>query len=81
MHKEETYLIRLSSNNPAKAISEKQHCMSPVLLFPCTDVPLYCTATLWVEKKTTDDKEAHGMVCYKAMYRAIGLQSATAELT
>lgn len=62
MHKEQTYLIRLSSNNPAKTISEKQHCMSPVLLFPCTDVPLNCTATLWVKKKKiqTDDREAQG---------------------
>lgn len=60
MHKEETYLIRLSSNNPAKTISEQQHCMSPVLLSPCADVPLNCTATLWVKKIKIDSREAQG---------------------
>lgn len=43
--KEETYLIRLSSDKPApdKTISEKQRCMS-LVLFPCIDVPSNFTA-------------------------------------
>lgn len=48
VRKEETYLIRLSSDKPApdKTISEKPHCMSLVSLFPYTDVPFNFTDIL-----------------------------------
>lgn len=48
VRKEETYLIRLSSDKPApdKTISEKQHCMSLALLLPYIDVPFNFTAIL-----------------------------------
>lgn len=46
--KEETYLLRLSSDKPTpdKNISEKQCCMSLGLLFPCFNVPFNFTAIL-----------------------------------